>query len=195
MTQLMEQGLKAEQNQVLEMMRTLLVAVSCADAKSFSGKIFGVNPRVLDSLAIFLASPSALPVWEPKRMNNGSPFGVGAAVPFAASGALPTGACRPARKPLSQARCSVENGAFSGMKGTEFIQQSIKMAARPVERRDATAGETSGRLEFDGGLNINPVRILGAADARDGLINIFTGEEMAVTRFNLSVTRDGITGD
>jgi len=88
-----------------------------AAAKSFNAKTFGAKPRADDSFATFLARPSADPVCEPNKISSGSVVG-GVAVAVSAG----ADECRPARKPLSHARCSGVNGAVSGMNGTGFIQ-------------------------------------------------------------------------
>ncbi len=73
------------------------------------------KPCFTASLAKVRLSEAAVPVCVPKRIVSGR---AGAAIcarteftPFA------PGAKSPARKPLSHARCSMENGALSGMNG------------------------------------------------------------------------------
>jgi hypothetical protein len=62
-----------------------------------------------------LAKPSAVPVWLPYMISNGSVSFAGLGI----DGIAPSRASEniPAKNPFNHARCSIENGALSGTKG------------------------------------------------------------------------------
>src|SRR5690606_30214699 len=111
------------------MTSTLPAVASCSAVVAAMSRMVGAKPRLPASLAACLARPSAVPVWEPQRMVSGASSAAGAAA-LAAEGE-PLRLNMPARKPLSQARCSAVKGAESGMKGAEDIQvRRLKLEVR-----------------------------------------------------------------
>src|SRR5258708_12018002 len=72
------------------------------------------------------------------------------------------------------------------------------MGTRPAWRRGAAAGGTAPLnpvSKIDGGLDINPVGVGGAADAGEGLFDVFADKKMAVASLDLGEAREGVAGD